>query len=151
MRGAHASPTAGHREKDFREVLDEKLLLLGIEHEVAVALLDVRECGKDAAGDAEVGGTEVRTLLGTGKTEGDAGEVFRSGHGMEMITNGIRQRKSDSARSGFLVALGMTGLEVGGKTHRLRSFVAKGAPQDDNVLLFSFGTAFCDVTVTPFW
>jgi len=78
--GTHASPTTGNREKHFRKIVDEELLLLGIEHEVAIALLHVSEGGEDAATDAEVCGAEMGTLFGVGKAEGDAGEVFGS-HG----------------------------------------------------------------------
>jgi len=89
MRGAHASPATVDREKDFGEILDEELLLLGIEHQVAVALFDVCQCGKDAAADTEIGGTKVRALFSTGKTEGDAGEVF-GGHEGAVYAEGVR-------------------------------------------------------------
>jgi len=84
VRGAHASPTAGDRKKHFGEILDEEPLLLGIEHEVAVAFFDVGKRGEDVAADAEVGGAEVGALLGVRETQSDAAEV--SGiHGEKSI------------------------------------------------------------------
>jgi len=89
VRGAHASPTTLDRKKDFGEILDEELLLLGIEHQVAVAVFDVCESGKDAAADTEISGTKVRALFGAGEAEGDAGKVFGSHEGA-VYAEGVR-------------------------------------------------------------
>ena len=95
--GAHASPATVDREKNSREILDEELLLLRIEHEVAVALLDVRESGKDVAADAEVGGAEVGALFGAREGERDTGEVF-GGHRADIIADRAGERKSDEVK-----------------------------------------------------
>ena len=81
--GAHAAPSAVNGEKNVREILDERLLLLRVEHEVAVALFHVSERGEDVAADAEVGGTEVGAFFGVGERLCDAAEVFRGGHETE--------------------------------------------------------------------
>ena len=91
--GAHASPAAVDREENFGEILDEELLLLGIEHEVGVTLFDVGKGGEDVAADAEVGGAEVGALFGSGEAEGDTGEVVRS-HGADIIADRVGERKS---------------------------------------------------------
>ena len=73
------APAAGDGEEDFGEILDEKLLLLRREHEVAVAFLDMGQCGEDVATDAEIGCAEVGPLFGLGEAERNAREVIR-GH-----------------------------------------------------------------------
>jgi len=84
VRGAMFAPTPVDREENFGEILDEKLLLLGIEQQIAVAFLDVGESGEDAAADAKIGSSEVRALLGVGEAEGDAAEVRRV-HGVGIV------------------------------------------------------------------
>ena len=75
MSSTHASPAAVNGEEDFGEFLDEGGLLLGREHEVAIALLGGSESRKDAASDAEVGATHVGTFFGAFEAKGDAAEV----------------------------------------------------------------------------
>ena len=75
MGAAHLAPAARDRQEDFGEILDEKLLLLGREHEIAVALLDMGKRGENVATDAEIGGAEVAPLRGAGEAERDAREV----------------------------------------------------------------------------
>jgi len=80
MSGAVFAPTAVDGKKKIGKVLDEESLLLGIEHQVAVAFFDVSEGGEDVAADTKVSGTEVGALLRVRETEGDAAEVSW-GHG----------------------------------------------------------------------
>jgi hypothetical protein len=80
VRGAGFAPATVDGEKHFREILDKELLLLGREHEVAVALLDVGKGGEDVAADAEISGAKVGALFGIGEAEGNAAEVGGS-HG----------------------------------------------------------------------
>jgi hypothetical protein len=77
---AHLAPTAGDGEKNIGKILDEELLVLGGEHEVAVALIQGSQGGEDVSACAEVDGAEVRALFGVGEAEGDAAEVVGS-HG----------------------------------------------------------------------
>lgn len=84
VRGAVFAPATVDGQENFGKILDEELLLLGIEHEVAVAFFDVGKRGEDVAADAEVGGAEVGALLGVRETQSDAAEV--SGiHGEKSI------------------------------------------------------------------
>jgi hypothetical protein len=64
-----------HWEEDFRGISDECCLLLRREHQVAVALLYMDECGEDVAADAEVGCANVRAFLCAFKRESDAAKV----------------------------------------------------------------------------
>jgi hypothetical protein len=79
VRRTFFAPAARNGEEDFGEILDEKLLLLGREHEVAVAFRDMSQRGENVATNAEIGGAEMGPLLGIGKAECYALEVIR-GH-----------------------------------------------------------------------
>ena len=75
VRGAAASPAPGNGNEDFGEVFDESGLLLGSDHDVAVAEFGGSERGKDTAADAEVGAAHVGAFFGAGEGEGQAPEV----------------------------------------------------------------------------
>ncbi len=72
---ARAAPATGDGEENFGEFVDEGLLLVESEFEIAVALSGVGERGEDVAVYAEVGITHVRGFFGIGEAEGDAAEV----------------------------------------------------------------------------
>jgi len=76
---AHSAPAAGDGEEDVGEVGDEELLLLGGEHEIAVALGLRGEGGEDSTVDAKVGVAHVGAFFGAGKSESDSAKVV-GGH-----------------------------------------------------------------------
>lgn len=81
--GAVAAPAAVDREENFREFCDEGGLLIGSEHQVAVAFVGVGESREDAAVDAKVGGTHVGGFFGALEGKGDAAEVIHVHDGVE--------------------------------------------------------------------
>lgn len=95
VRGTMFAPTSVDGEENFGEILDEQSLLHGIEHQIAVAFVDVGESGEDVTADAKVGSAEVRAFFGVGEAEGDAAEVRRI-HGVGMVAKwsaGGKRRK----------------------------------------------------------
>ncbi len=75
VRGAIAAPSTLNRDEHFGEFFDEGGLLLGCEHQVAVALFAGRESGEDSAANAEVGTPHMGIFFGAFEAEGDAAEV----------------------------------------------------------------------------
>ena len=73
---AHSSPAAGDREKNLREFLDKRRLLIGCEHQVPVPLLGRRERRKDSAAYAEVGIPHMRAFFGAVKSKSNPSEVL---------------------------------------------------------------------------
>src|SRR5689334_10721766 len=63
MRCAVSSPSAVDGQEHFRQVLPERRLLFRREHQVAVALLLVRQRRKNFPSHAKVYGTKVRALF----------------------------------------------------------------------------------------
>lgn len=80
MRRAIPSPPSSNREEEVRLICNKCLLDLRREHEVSVALLDGRECGKDSPSYTKVNGTHMRTFFGSGKRKRNAAKVCGS-HG----------------------------------------------------------------------
>ena len=80
---AIAAPASRDGEKDARKFGDESLLLGGVEHQVAVALLDRSERREDAAADAEVRSAHVGAFLSTCETQSDTAKVARV-HGWSL-------------------------------------------------------------------
>ena len=76
VRGAAATPASRDGDEDFGEVFDERGLLFGSDHDVAVAEFRGGERGEDAAVDAEVGGAHMGAFFGAGEGEGEAAEVM---------------------------------------------------------------------------
>ena len=75
MRDAFPSPTPSHGQKYFGCLRDEGGLLLRREHEVAIALLLVRQGRENVTTDTEIGGAHVGALFRTWQTEGEPSEI----------------------------------------------------------------------------
>ena len=76
---AVASPAAGNGQEDIGSLGNELRLLLGRQHQVAIALLYRCERGKNAAAHAEVHRSHVRAFLGALKAQRQPFEILR-GH-----------------------------------------------------------------------
>jgi len=63
MRGAVLSPAAVDGQEHLRQLRHERSLLLRREHQVPVALLFVRQRGKNPSSDAKVNCTHMRALF----------------------------------------------------------------------------------------
>jgi len=75
VRGTAASPAAGDGDEDFGEFFDKGGLLLGSDHDVAVAEFCGGEGGEDASADAKIRGAHVGAFFGARDGEGQAAEV----------------------------------------------------------------------------
>ncbi len=84
MGHAHATPASGDGEKDFGGFGDERLLLVGGEHQVAVALLHVGERGEDFSADAEIDTPHVGAFFGAFQAQRDFAEIG-GGHEPQSI------------------------------------------------------------------
>ena len=73
MSGAAYAPAAFYGDEDFGEFFDEGGLLLGGEHEVAVALFGGGEGGENAVAYAEVGAAHVGGFFGAFEARGRCG------------------------------------------------------------------------------
>src|SRR6185437_11500600 len=70
-----AAPSAGNGQEDFRRLGHKHRLLLGSEHQVAVAVLFRGKGGEDASPDAKVGGAEVGTFFGSFKRKRETAKI----------------------------------------------------------------------------
>ena len=84
MGHAHPAPAAGDGEEDVRGFCDERLLLLGCQHQVAVTLLHVGEGCEDFAADAEIDGAHVRAFFCAFEAQRDLAEIG-GGHEPQSI------------------------------------------------------------------
>lgn len=106
------APTTVYREENAGELLDESGLLLGIQHEVAVAFRGVGKGGEDAATNTKIGAAHVRAFLGAREAKRYTAKVLGIQGGLlkiaasRLLGSGFqvygRERGNFSASSGVL-------------------------------------------------